>query len=60
LLGLFDRFTPKFVKQYANFHEAMQQAFSAYISDVTNRSFPAAQHTVEMDDKEWQAFQKEL
>ena len=30
LLGLFDRFTPKFVKKYANFHAEMQRAFSEF------------------------------
>jgi 3-methyl-2-oxobutanoate hydroxymethyltransferase len=60
LLGLFDRFTPKFVKKYANFHAEMQNAFTEYISDVQGRSFPAAEHTVEMDDSEWQAFQKTI
>src|SRR5215211_5939803 len=58
LLGLFDRFTPKFVKKYANFHEEMQKAFTDYIDDVETRSFPAQEHTVEMDDKEWNALLK--
>ena len=53
LLGLFDRFTPKFVKKYANFHQEMQKAFSDYIDDVETKRFPAQEHTVEMDDKEW-------
>lgn len=60
VLGLFERFTPKFVKKYADFHADMQRAFTEYISDVQNRSFPADEHSVEMDDNEWQAFQKEL
>jgi 3-methyl-2-oxobutanoate hydroxymethyltransferase len=60
LLGLFDRFTPKFVKQYARFHDEMQRAFSEYIADVANRSFPAQEHTVEMNEAEWEALQKEL
>ena len=55
LLGLFDRFTPKFVKKYANFHQEMQEAFSDYIDDVETKRFPAQEHTVEMDDKEWEA-----
>lgn len=53
LLGLFDRFTPKFVKKYANFHQEMHKAFSDYIDDVETKRFPAQEHTVEMDDKEW-------
>ncbi len=60
LLGLFDRFTPKFVKQYANFHAEMNKAFTAYIDDVETKRFPAVEHTVEMTDEEWNAFQEEL
>ncbi len=56
LLGLFDRFTPKFVKQYAHLHQQMQQAFAAYIDDVERRAFPAVQHSLEMSDEEWQDF----
>ena len=33
LLGLFDRFTPKFVKKYASFHSEMQRAFADYIEE---------------------------
>jgi 3-methyl-2-oxobutanoate hydroxymethyltransferase len=56
LLGLFDRFTPRFVKKYADFHGAMQRAFTEYIGDVHARTFPAAEHSVEMDEAEWQQF----
>jgi len=55
LLGLFDRFTPKFVRKYADLHTQMQSAFTAYISDVQDRTFPAQEHTIEMPDEEWQA-----
>ena len=60
LLGLFDRFTPKFVKKYANFHQEMQKAFSDYIDDVETKRFPAQEHTVEMDDKEWDALLNDI
>jgi 3-methyl-2-oxobutanoate hydroxymethyltransferase len=60
LLGLFDRFTPKFVKKYANLHDEMQRAFREYIADVQTKTFPAAEHTVEMSEEEWQALQREL
>jgi 3-methyl-2-oxobutanoate hydroxymethyltransferase len=55
LLGLFDRFTPRFVKRYAELHAAMSQAFLDYREDVVARRFPAAEHTVEMADETWQA-----
>jgi 3-methyl-2-oxobutanoate hydroxymethyltransferase len=60
LLGLFERFTPKFVKKYANFHAEMQKAFADFIEDVETRHFPAQEHTVEMDDSEWDALLKEV
>jgi 3-methyl-2-oxobutanoate hydroxymethyltransferase len=60
LLGLFDRFTPKFVKKYANFHDEMQRAFADYIEDVETKRFPAQEHIVEMNDIEWQALLKDL
>jgi 3-methyl-2-oxobutanoate hydroxymethyltransferase len=56
LLGLFDRFTPKFVKKYADFHGEMQRAFRAFMEDVESHAFPAAEHSVEMADAEWEKF----
>jgi 3-methyl-2-oxobutanoate hydroxymethyltransferase len=58
ILGLFDRFTPKFVKKYADFHAEMQRAFRAYITDVQGREFPAQEHVVEMLEDEWEEFLK--
>jgi 3-methyl-2-oxobutanoate hydroxymethyltransferase len=60
LLGLFDRFTPKFVKQYADFHTAMQNAFASYLEDVGSKAFPAEEHSVEMAEEEWQALLKDI
>ncbi len=58
LLGLFERFTPKFVKQYANFHAELNKAFTDYIDDIESKRFPAVEHTVEMTDGEWNEFVK--
>ncbi len=60
LLGLFDRFTPKFVKKYADLHAEMQRAFAGYIADVQNRQFPAEEHSVEMDEAQWQELMKDI
>jgi 3-methyl-2-oxobutanoate hydroxymethyltransferase len=54
LLGLFDRFTPRFVKNYANLHPLMVEAFTSYLEDVDRRDFPSAEHSVEMPDDEWE------
>jgi 3-methyl-2-oxobutanoate hydroxymethyltransferase len=60
LLGCFDRFTPKFVKKYANLLGEMERAFGEYITDVTERNFPAPEHAVEMADAEWELLLKEV
>jgi 3-methyl-2-oxobutanoate hydroxymethyltransferase len=60
MLGLFERFTPKFVKRYANLAEEMKGAFSDYVSDVKARTYPAAEHTVDMKDEEWECLQEKL
>ena len=56
LLGLIDRFTPKFVKKYADFHGQMKRAFGEYLAEVKTRQFPAAEHSVDMVDEEWENF----
>ena len=60
LLGLFDRFTPKFVRIYADLHTEMQNAIMSYIADVQGHTFPAKEHIVEMPDEEWEAFVNHL
>jgi 3-methyl-2-oxobutanoate hydroxymethyltransferase len=60
LLGLFDRFTPKFVKKYADLNDEIARALGAYRDDVAARAFPAAEHSVEMDEAEWQALLQEV
>jgi 3-methyl-2-oxobutanoate hydroxymethyltransferase len=54
ILGLFDRFTPRFVKRYADLHAQMAAAIAEYRDDVQAGSFPAAEHTVEMPEDDWQ------
>lgn len=60
LLGLFDRFTPRFVKRYAELHKEMEEAFTAFKADVESGKFPADEHGTQMAEGEWRAFQKDL
>jgi 3-methyl-2-oxobutanoate hydroxymethyltransferase len=53
LLGLFERFTPRFVRRYANLAETMRQAFAAYREDVRAGAFPTAEHSFTIPDEEW-------
>ena len=56
LLGLFDRFTPRFVKRYAQLGQSVQAAIQAFRTDVETRAFPGPEHSYTIDDGEWQAF----
>jgi 3-methyl-2-oxobutanoate hydroxymethyltransferase len=51
VLGLFDRFTPSFVKKYADLFSEMERAFREYIADVKERRFPAPEHANAMDSQ---------
>jgi 3-methyl-2-oxobutanoate hydroxymethyltransferase len=59
LLGLFDRFTPRFVKKYADLHAEIAHALAAFRVDVEEKAFPAPEHTVDISDAEWTAFLEE-
>jgi 3-methyl-2-oxobutanoate hydroxymethyltransferase len=52
MLGLFDRFTPKFAKHYVNLSELMLKAFETYREEVLKGSFPTDQHSFHIDEKE--------
>lgn len=60
MLGLFERFTPRFVKRYANLSAEMRKAFSAYKADVQAKTFPGVEHTVDMDEAEWRCLEERL
>ncbi len=45
LLGLFDRFTPKFVKRYAELGRAAGDAIGEYVREVRSGAFPDDAHS---------------
>jgi 3-methyl-2-oxobutanoate hydroxymethyltransferase len=60
LLGMFQAFTPKFIKKYENLAEKATKAFSNYVEEVRNREFPQEQHTYKMVDGEFDKLLKLL
>lgn len=45
MLGLFDKFLPKFVKQYVQIGDEIVDALKQYKDDVVSGAFPEAKHT---------------
>jgi len=52
ILGVFQAFTPKFVKKYADIGGEMLKVFESYSADVRAGEFPGAEHTYKMIDGE--------
>jgi 3-methyl-2-oxobutanoate hydroxymethyltransferase len=60
MLGLFEVFTPKFVKKYANLAEVMRQAFQEYVREVHEGKFPTTEHCYKMKNGEAEKLQSLL
>ncbi len=52
MLGMFDRFVPKFVKQYAQLNKQMVDAISTFYQEVQDNVFPGPEHTFGMKEEE--------
>ena len=52
LVGLFERFTPKFVKQYTNLSPKIKEALSQFKIEVEKGIFPGPEHTFSMKEEE--------
>ena len=51
MLGLFDKFVPKFVKQYAQLRTVILDAMKIYKKEVQQMSFPGPEHSFKMPEE---------
>jgi 3-methyl-2-oxobutanoate hydroxymethyltransferase len=58
VVGMFDKFVPKFVKKYADVSKIMVQAFSEFKGDVKEKRFPQPQHFYGISEEELKKLQK--
>lgn len=52
MLGMFNDFVPKFVKQYASVGTIMREAISSYVKEVQEGTFPEEKHSFKIDENE--------
>ena len=52
LLGLFEKFIPKFVKQYSHLAPMIKEALEAYVREVKDGTFPGPEHGFQMKSEE--------
>ncbi|MDR3564242.1 MAG: 3-methyl-2-oxobutanoate hydroxymethyltransferase [Negativicutes bacterium] len=51
MVGLFDRFVPKFAKQYATVGKSILAAFDSYAAEVASGDFPGPEHSFTMKEE---------
>lgn len=52
LVGLFDRFVPKFVKQYTNISKEIERAILEFKDEVKTGKFPGKEHSFSINEEE--------
>ncbi|RKY31074.1 MAG: 3-methyl-2-oxobutanoate hydroxymethyltransferase, partial [Candidatus Omnitrophota bacterium] len=57
LLGLFERFTPKFVKKYMNLSELILKSLQDYKNEVIQGQFPTSAHSFTIKEEEFKKIQ---
>jgi len=60
MIGLFDKFVPKFVKQYTKIRPVIIDALKEYKRDVVDTGFPAVEHSFTMSDEALEQLKKML
>lgn len=56
VLGIEDRFVPKFVRRYADLKSAAVEALTAYVADVRSGAFPNDDESYHLSDDQAEAF----
>ena len=51
MVGLFDKFVPKFVKQYTHIRRNILEALNEYKEEVRNATFPGPEHSFKMPEE---------
>jgi 3-methyl-2-oxobutanoate hydroxymethyltransferase len=58
MLGMFEAFTPKFVKKYTNISQQIVEALKVFIEDVNKGGFPGPEHCYKMPEEDAQKLEE--
>ncbi len=58
MVGLFDRFVPKFVKQYVKLSHSIAEGLKKYKDEVERRVYPGEEHSFTIKDEEMKKLKK--
>jgi 3-methyl-2-oxobutanoate hydroxymethyltransferase len=56
MLGMFEKFMPKFAKKYTNLRAATNEAVTSYVSEVKEDVFPASENSFFMEKETLEQF----
>lgn len=59
MLGMYPKFTPKFVKKFGSVGNQMKECFENYCKEVRAGEFPSGEHTFKIDDEVMETIKKE-
>jgi len=59
MLGLFQRYTPKFVKKYVDISPLISKAIEEYKNEVLQEKFPGPQHTFSIKEEEFKKLKQD-
>ena len=57
MLGIFEDFKPKFVRNFTNVNQHINFGLQSYIQSVRDRSFPSNNESYTVDPKNWEDFE---
>lgn len=60
MVGLFDKFIPKFVKQYTKIRPIILEALAEYKKEVQENTFPAAEHGFKMETETLEKLKRKI
>lgn len=58
LIGLFEAFVPRHVRQYANVMQVIEDSLSTYVAEVQSLKFPGVENTFKIRENEFEEFMK--